>query len=77
MNYSVEAGSVKARVPVVIFRNKLAERTTYYLRLEIVENDFFKTGVKTELHRTVVFFKRFTKTCRMGRISGKCCSGTL
>ena len=38
MNYSVEAGSVKARVPVVIFRNKLAERTTYYLRLEIVEN---------------------------------------
>jgi len=23
MNYSVEAGSVKARVPVVIFRNKL------------------------------------------------------
>ena len=42
MNYSVEAGSVKARVPVVIFRNKLAERTTYYLRLEIVENDFFK-----------------------------------
>lgn len=44
MNYSVEAGSVKARVPVVIFRNKLAERTTYYLRLEIVENDFFKTG---------------------------------
>ena len=57
MNYSVEAGSVKARVPVVIFRNKLAERTTYYLRLEIVENDFFKTGVKTELHRTVVFSK--------------------
>ena len=55
MNYSVEAGSVKARVPVVIFRNKLAERTTYYLRLEIVENDFFKTGGKTELHRTVVF----------------------
>ena len=38
MNYSVEAGSVKARVPVVIVRNKLAERTTYYLRLEIVEN---------------------------------------
>ena len=76
MNYSVEAGSVKARVPVVIFRNKLAERTTYYLRLEIVENDFFKTGVKTELHRTVVFSKDLL-TCRMGRISGKCCSGTL
>ena len=61
MNYSVEAGSVKARVPVVIFRNKLAERTTYYLRLEIVENDFFKTGVKTELHRTVVFSKDLLK----------------
>ena len=66
MNYSVEAGSVKARVPVVIFRNKLAERTTYYLRLEIVENDFFKTGVKTELHRTVVFSKDLLKPAGWG-----------
>lgn len=66
MNYSVEAGSVKARVPVVIFRNKLAERTTYYLRLEILENDFFKTGVKTELHRTVVFSKDLLKPAGWG-----------
>ena len=43
MNYSVEAGSVKARVPVVIFRNKLAERTTYYLRYNHVHILIYQT----------------------------------
>ena len=34
--------------------------------LEIVENDFFKTGVKTELHRTVVFSKDLLKPAGWG-----------
>lgn len=61
MDYVVGADAVKARVPVVLFRDKLQDKTTYYLELQIEGNDRFQAGVKTALKRRVVFSKDLMK----------------
>jgi hypothetical protein len=43
--YVVKAGSTSARIPIVLLRDASLKNDEYFLKFEIVENEFFKPGV--------------------------------
>ncbi len=63
-DYVVKAGTSYTRVPVVILRDVTLKSKIYYLKLEIVENEFFKLGEKTKIWRKVSIADRLIRPNR-------------
>lgn len=59
--YSIAPGKTSAKIPLVILRENLKDRTTYTLQIEIAENENFSLGEPDKLHRKVVFSKGLLK----------------
>ena len=57
----VKADSVYAYVPIVLLRNNLLPKTTYALKFEICENQYFKLGEKDKLSFEILFTSGLTK----------------
>lgn len=59
--YVIKAGAASAKVPVVVLRDPSLKTKNYSLKLEIVENDFFKLGEKNKIWRKVTLGDRLIR----------------
>ncbi|MFA5849856.1 MAG: DUF4843 domain-containing protein [Bacteroidales bacterium] len=52
-HYIVKAGKAYVRVPVIVLRDVTLKSKIYALKLEVIENEFFKLGEKIKIWRKV------------------------
>lgn len=69
-HYMIKAGKVYARIPVVTFRNPSLKVAPVMLKFEIVENDAFKPGEKTNSWRKLSIIDRLVRPQLWGALEG-------
>jgi hypothetical protein len=59
--YLIKAGTVNAKVPVVMLRDASLKTTTVTLKFQIVENENFSTGEPSNIWRKAIFTDRLSQ----------------
>lgn len=63
-NFVIKAGTIHAKVPIILLRDESLKTSTQTLAFRVIENDDFKVGEASRLTRKVTFTDRLSRPDR-------------